>query len=421
MFDLVIKEVRLLSSDDIVDIAIKDGVIEKIGQIDEPCQQLIQGERRLLLPPYVESHIHLDTALTSGKPAVNHSGELFEGIQLWNQYRQTMTYEDVVNRALEVIKTMAAQGVLYMRSMVDTSDPELTALRALLDVKETVSSFMTLQLVGFPQNGLSSKEGKEQLKQAIELGVDGISAVPHLEATREKGIQSVETCYQLALEHDCFVHIFCDEIDDGQSRFLEVVADFAIETGLKERVTVSHINAMSYYEEAYVRKLMGLLQASKINVVTAPLISTAMQGRLDSWPKGRGMTRVKDLHQAGITVAVAHDDFLSPFYPLGTGSLLSAGHLLLHLAHMTGADDFDAVLNMITTKPASVLELKGYGIKERNEANLILVSATNAHDLLRRQPVAEVVISKGEMLAETTRPQTVFYSNLNQVREEVEQ
>ncbi|GAE33137.1 amidohydrolase family protein [Halalkalibacter akibai] len=347
--------------------------------------------------------------MTSGKPTFNQSGELFEGIQLWNQYRKTMSMEDVKERALSVIKIMASQGVLFMRTMVDTSDPKLIALRALLEVKREVSAFMTIQIVGFPQNGLSSVKGVEQLEQAIELGVDGISAVPHLEPTREHGVRSLETCFQLAIKHQCFIHIFCDETDDQASRFLEVVASLALETNLKNQVTVSHINAMSYYDEAYVRKLIGILQASKINVVTAPLVNSAMQGRFDSWPKGRGITRVKDLQKAGIKVAVAHDDFLSPFYPLGTGSLLAAGHLLLHVAHMTGAEDFETVIQMMTRNPAEILGLTHYGIEEEMEANLLIVSAENAHDLLRRQPVAELVIGKGRLIAETPALKTTFH------------
>jgi cytosine deaminase len=407
MYDLVIKDVQV-DSFGLTDIAIKEGCIQKIASISEAAIHMIDGKGRLALPPYVESHLHLDTALTSGKPYVNQTGELFEGIHVWNKYKEEfLTHEDVVTRATNVIKMMVGQGVLFMRSMVDISDPHLTALKALLEVKRSVAHFMVLQLVGFPQNGLmSSGDGLVQLKNAIELGVDGISAVPHLEATREKGVQSLELCFQLALEHQCFVHIFCDEMDDSQSRFLEVVASLAIDTGLYEKVTASHANAMAYYDEAYVRKLIGLIQASKINIVAAPLINSAMQGRFDSWPKGRGITRVKDLHQAGINVAVAHDDFLSPFYPLGTGSMLAAGHMLVHLAHMTGADDFEAVLQMITTNASKVLGLKHYGLKEGNQANLQLVSAANAHDLLRRQQVAELVIANGQILAETPYQET---------------
>ncbi|GAE28228.1 cytosine deaminase [Halalkalibacter wakoensis JCM 9140] len=402
MYDVVIKNVQL-EKDVVTDIAIKEGLIAKVGFLDDVQNETIDGTGLWALPPYVESHIHLDTALTSGRPYSNQSGELFEGIQVWNQYRQDyLSHEDVVKRAMEVIKVMAGQGVLNIRSMVDVSDPELTALKALLEVKEKVAPFLQLQIIAFPQNGLcSSANGAPQLEKAIELGVDGISAVPHLESTREKGVESLNICFQLATKYDKFVHIFCDEIDDSQSRFLEVVASLALETGLKEKVTVSHINAMSYYEEAYVRKLLGLIQSSKIHVVTAPLINSAMQGRFDSYPKGRGITRVKELHGAGVNVAVAHDDFLSPFYSLGTGSLPAAGHMLCHLVHMTGTDDFDSVLNMITVNPARLMQLQGYGIAEGNPANIILVRAEDAHDLLRRQPVAEIVMSKGVIIAET--------------------
>ncbi|KHF41209.1 amidohydrolase family protein [Halalkalibacter okhensis] len=415
MYDLVVKNVKI-DKKGTVDIGIKEGVIKRIGKVNEPGSREIEGMNLLALPPYVESHLHLDTALTNGRPYRNQSGELFEGIQVWNQYReQYLTHEDVIKRALEVIEIMSSQGVLYMRSMVDISDPSFTALKALLEVKEKVASFIDLQLIAFPQNGLvSSTEGEQQLKRAIELGVDGISAVPHLEATREKGFKSLELCFQLALQYDQFVHIFCDEIDDSQSRFLEVVTSLAMESSLNERVSVSHVNAMAYYEEAYVRKIIGQIKASNINVVTAPLINCAMQGRFDSWPKGRGITRVKELHESGVNVAVAHDDFLSPFYPLGTGSLLAAGHMLVHLAHMTGAEDFDAVIKMLTSNAAKVLGVNQYGIAEGNEANFILIRAKNAQDLIRRQPVAEFVFSKGRIIAETP-PQKTKWSAMDLV------
>ncbi|MFC0469881.1 amidohydrolase family protein [Halalkalibacter kiskunsagensis] len=417
MYDLVIKNVRI-DQLKIKDIAMKDGCICKIGSISEPANKVVDGEKRWLLPPYVESHVHLDTALISGKPFVNQSGELFEGINIWNKYKENfLTHEDVMERAKTVIKMMAGQGVLFMRCMVDISDPQLTALKALLEVKRSVAHFMTVQLVGFPQNGLlSSKDGFLQLEQAIDLGVDGISAVPHLEATREKGVTSLEQCFQLAVKHKKFLHIFCDEIDDSQSRFLEVVASLAIETGLHEQVTASHVNAMSYYDEAYVRKLLDLLKASRINIVTAPLINSAMQGRVDASPKGRGITRVKELHEAGINVAVAHDDILSPFYPLGTGSMLAAGHMLLHLAHMTGEKDFKTVLQMMTSNAAKVLGIKRYEINEGNQANFILVSAANAQDLLRRQPVAELVVANGQILAETPKQETKWNGFLEMPR-----
>lgn len=408
MYDLLLRNVRPAFSDTMCDIAVQDGRIAKIGQLSVPANRLIEGGGKAVLPPYVESHIHLDTALTSGLPRLNESGELFEGIELWNEYRtHYLTKEDVRKRAHAVIDEMAKHGVLYMRGMVDVSDPQLTALHALLDVKRAVAPFLTLQLIAFPQNGLTADRG-EALRQAIELGADGISAVPHLEPTHEKGIESLYICFELANQYDKDIHIFCDEIDDGASRFVETVALLAAEYGMGNRVTVSHLNAMAYYPEAYVRKLIGLIKASEINVVTCPLISTAVQGRLDAWPKGRGITRVKDLHEAGVNVAVAHDDFLSPFYPLGTGSLLSAGHMLLHQAHMTGARDFESVYEMMTANAARVMNIEGYGIQEGHRADFILVSAESAHDLLRRQPVTELVVSNGQIICETVPAQTTY-------------
>ncbi|WP_050180090.1 amidohydrolase family protein [Domibacillus robiginosus] len=408
MYDLLIRNVHLLFSETKCDIAVQDGKIVKIGQLAAPARQVIEGEGRAALPPYVESHIHLDTALTSGIPHLNESGELFEGIELWNTYRSRfLTEEDVKKRARTVINEMVQQGVLYMRTMVDVSDPDLTALRALLQVKKEVASFLTLQLVAFPQNGLTG-DGASQLRRALELGADCASAVPHLEPTREKGVESLRLCFEVANEFDADIHLFCDEIDDGASRFVETAADLARENGMGRRVTISHANAMAYYPEAYTRRLIGSIKASGIQIVTCPLISTAVQGRLDSWPKGRGLTRVKELHAAGINVAVAHDDFLSPFYPLGTGSLLSAGHMLLHQAHMTGADDFDAVYNMMTVNAARVLGIENYGMAEGHPAHLIIVSAQNAHDLLRRQPPAELVLSRGRIISKTIPAKTTL-------------
>ncbi|WP_046174205.1 amidohydrolase family protein [Domibacillus indicus] len=410
MYDVLIKNVKVSFSEKKSDIAIQDGKIVKMGRLLAPAHRIIDGREKAALPPYVESHIHLDTALTCGVPRPNESGELFEGIELWNAYRtHFLTEEDVTRRAHTVIEEMVKQGILFVRGMVDVSDPQLTALHALLDVKKEVSPFLQLQLVAFPQNGLA-KNGGAQLRRALELGVDAISAVPHLEPSREKGIESLELCFGLAAEHEKDIHIFCDEIDDGASRFAESVAYLAAESGLGSRVTVSHLNAMAYYPEAYARKLTGLIKAAGMNVVTCPLISTAMQGRLDSWPKGRGITRVKELDEAGVNVAVAHDDFLSPFYPLGTGSLLSAGHMLLHQAHMTGTRDFEAVYRMMTENAARVLGVKQYGLQEGHPADLLLVSADSAHDLLRRQPMAELVMSNGRIICETIPAKTTLWT-----------
>lgn len=411
MYDLVVKNVRLLDGgDDVVDIACLSGEIKQMGKVDSLAEKVIDGSGHVILPPFVESHIHLDTALTYGD-VINESGSLSEGIQLWSHYQQSMTEEDVMKRAKKVIHHMAAQGVLFFRVMVDVSSADMVGLRALLKVKKEVSELAELQLVAFPQSGiLSTSGGVHQLEKALSLGADGISAVPHLEHTREKGLESLKICFDLAVEQNAFVHIFCDETDDPESRFIETVASLAIETGLYEKVSVSHANAMNYYSEPYVQKLLGLLATSKINVVTCPLINTAMQGRMDSYPKGRGITRVKDLHASGVNVACAHDDFMTPFYPLGTGSMLTAVNMLLHLAHMTGISDFTDGINMVTSNGAKVLGLHKYGIETGYPASFILVQASSAHDLIRRVPSPRYVIQKGKVVAETLPEKTIMFS-----------
>ncbi|PYZ94751.1 cytosine deaminase [Salipaludibacillus keqinensis] len=409
MNDLLVKNVRAIEEGKPFNVTCANGRIEELGSSDSPATQVIDADGMVIVPPFVETHIHLDTALTFGK-IENHSGTLLEGIQLWNEYQQSMTEEDVIDRAKKVIYEMASKGVLHFRVMVDVSSPELTGLKALVKVKEEVSNIAELQLIAFPQNGLmSSERGVDLLKQAFSYGVDGVSAVPHLEHTREKGLESLNLCFELAEQHQTFVHIFCDETDDPDSKFIETVASLAIDTGLHDRVTVSHANAMNYYQEAYVSKLLNTIAQSKMNVVTCPLINSVMQGKQAPYPKGRGITRVKDLHAKGINVACAHDDFMSPFYPLGNGSMLTAVHMLLHLAHMTGTKDFQVGLNMITYHAAKVLGLKKYGLNTGDHANFLLFEATNTHDLIRRGVSPRYVIRNGQLLAETVPEKTKMF------------
>ncbi|WP_416148669.1 amidohydrolase family protein [Salipaludibacillus sp. HK11] len=410
MYDLLVKNVRYLHGEGTFDVGCLHGEIKKIGKINDTAETMIDGSGHVIVPPFIETHIHLDTALTY-QDIANESGTLYEGIQLWNDYRQSMTEEDVIDRARNVIYQMIAKGVLSIRVMIDVSSPSLLGLRALLKVKKEVASTIDIQLIAFPQNGIVSSEiGVQQLEKALELGVDGISAVPHLEDTNEKGQESLAICFAMAIEKNVFVHIFCDETDDPDSKFIETVAALAIETRLYERVSVSHVNAMNYYNDAYVQKLLNLLVASKVNVVTCPLINTVMQGRLDSYPKGRGITRVKELNACGVNVACAHDDFMSPFYPFGTGSMLTAVNMLLHLAHMTGQQDFKDGLNMITYNAAKVLGLSNYGINVCHPASFLLIKGTDEHDIIRRVPTPRYVIRGGEIVSETIPEKTIMFS-----------
>ncbi|MDF2958724.1 MAG: Amidohydrolase 3 [Paenibacillus sp.] len=415
MFDLVFRNVFLTGKEngDAVDIGLKDGIISAVGEVPECAgEQEIDGSGLLLLPPFVESHIHLDTVLTAGEPAWNESGTLFEGIGLWQQRKRSLSVEDVLRRAEKVLRQQVAHGILHVRTQADISDPELVALRALLELRDRVEPYVNLQVIAFPQDGIRAcPDNERRLEEALELGADGIGAIPHMEPTREEGIASLEICFRIAKKYGCFVHVFCDEIDDGHSTFIETVANLAMTTGLREWVTASHVNASAYYSEAYFRKLLGLLARSGINVVCCPLINSAMQGRLDSFPKGRGIARIKEMWQAGVNVSIAHDDIQSPFYPLGTGSVLQAAHIAAHLAHMTGREELAELVRMVTVRAAKTLQIEGeYGVEVGKPANFVLVAASDPIDLLRRQPACRYVVSQGCIIAETLPQVTRFFS-----------
>ncbi|NRF92310.1 amidohydrolase family protein [Paenibacillus frigoriresistens] len=384
-----------------------------LGHIDEQGEREIDGVGHMLLPPFVESHIHLDTVLTAGEPAWNESGTLFEGIGLWQKRKQALTCEDVTERAEKVLRMQMAAGILHVRTQADISDPNLTALRALLALRERVKPYMNLQVIAFPQDGIRAcPDNERRLEQALELGADGIGAIPHLEPTREEGLASLEICFNLAEKHCCFVHVFCDEMDDAHSTFLENVAHLAIRSGLRERVTAAHANGAAYYSEAYFQKVQGLLARSGVNVVCCPLINSAMQGRYDGYPKGRGITRIKELWSAGVNVSIAHDDIQTPFYPLGTGNMLQAAHIAAHLAHMTGREEVAELVRMITTRAANTLQLKEYGLEIGHSASFIILPGDDAMDLVREQPSCRYVVSRGRIVAETVPARSQLFTTL---------
>lgn len=403
MLDMIFRGVRRPGDPDPFDLGIQDGRIAAFGRLQAEAKQELDGSGHLLLPPFVESHIHLDTVLTAGEPAWNESGTLPEGIRLWQRRKQSLTREDVLTRAGQTLRLLMTAGALHVRAHADISDPRLTALRALLELRERVRPWLELQVIAFPQDGLRAcPDNVQRLEEALRLGADGIGAVPHLEATREEGIASLDLCFRLAEQTGCFVHVFCDETDDPDSRFLETVALLALRTGLGARVTAAHANASAYYGEAYFQKLLGLLARSCINIVCCPLINSAMQGRFDAYPKGRGIARIKEMSEAGVNVSIAHDDIRTPFYPYGTGSLLQAAHMAAHLAHMTGRADAEELLRMITTRAARTLQLGDYGeLAVGRPASFVLLPAADAMDLIRRQPPCRYVVSRGQIAAET--------------------
>ncbi|QBX84529.1 cytosine deaminase [Enterobacter roggenkampii] len=401
----LVQNVRLPGREGLWQLAIENGRFGDITPMDDThaeSYEVLNARGGLALPPFIEPHIHLDTTQTAGEPNWNQSGTLFEGIERWAERKALLSHEDVKARAWKTLKWQIANGIQFVRTHVDVSDPTLTALKAMLEVKQEVVPWVTLQIVAFPQEGiLSYPNGAALLEEALKLGADVVGAIPHFEFTREYGVQSLHIAFELAKKYDRPLDIHCDEIDDEQSRFVETVATLAYEAGIGPRVTASHTTAMHAYNGAYTSRLFRLLKMSGINFVANPLVNIHLQGRFDDYPKRRGITRVKELQEAGINVCFGHDDVFDPWYPLGTGNMLQVLHMGLHVCQMMGYPQIDNGLNLITHNSARTFGLSDYGIETGNPANLIILPAESRFEAVRCQVPVRWSIRQGRIIATT--------------------
>lgn len=406
---------RLPQREGLWHLAIDAGHFGRISRDPGPetppgATQVLDADGGLAIPPFVEPHIHLDTTQTAGDPHWNQSGTLFEGIERWAERKARLTHEDVKQRAWQTLKWQIANGIQHVRTHIDVSDPTLTALKAMLEVKREVAPWVDLQLVAFPQEGiLSYPRGEELLDEALRLGADVVGAIPHFEFTREYGVESLHKAFALALKYDRLVDVHCDEIDDEQSRFVETVAALAHRDGMGARVTASHTTAMHSYNGAYTARLFRLLKLSGINFVANPLVNIHLQGRFDDYPKRRGVTRVKELMAAGINVCFGHDDVFDPWYPLGTGNMLQVLHMGLHICQLMGYEQINRGLELITDNSARTMHLEDYGIQEGNSANLVILPAENGFDAVRRQTAPRYVIRRGRVIAQTLPSRSTLF------------
>lgn len=409
MIDIILRHCRL---PDEVDIAIENGRISRIApKIEAIAAQEIDCKGKLVTPPFVESHIHLDSVLAAGQPRFNQSGTLFEGIQIWGERKQSLTAEDVKQRAQQALELMATHGVLYVRTHVDVTEPRLIALDALLELREEVRDWTNLQIVAFPQDGIYSRsENEGLLEEALRRGADAVGGIPHYELTREDGVRSVHRIFDLAEQYDRLIDIHCDEVDDDQSRFVEVIIAEAIKRGNGERVSASHTTAFGSYNDSYAFKLMGFLRRTNINFIANPLINITLQGRMDTYPKRRGLTRIKELWQNGFNVSLGQDCIYDPWYIFGTGSMIGVAHMTVHLAQMTGLPEIDACFDMIGVNGAKSLHVQDYGIKEGNPANIVVLDAPDAFNALRFQSIPLAVISQGKIIARN-QPAVLSWQN----------
>ena len=391
----------------VVDLVIEDGRIAAITAPGETPGEGLDLEGRLVTPPLVEPHLHLDAVLTVGQPRDNVSGSLFEGIAVWAERGPQLSVEDVTGRAREVLLWQLACGVQHVRSHVDVCDPEFRALHALGALREEFAGLVDLQLVAFPQQGIytSTVDGEGLMRRAVELGADVVGGIPHFELTREDGVRSVEFAFALAAEAGLRIDLHCDETDDDHARFVEVMVAQTIRRGMSGRVTASHTTAMHSYNNAYASRLITNIARAGLHMVTNPLDNAVLQGRFDTGPVRRGNTRVKELLAAGVNVAIGHDSVMDPWYPLGYGDPVQAAFVLAHLGHLSGATELPYLLEMVTINPARALGID-VSLRAGGPADLVVFDAPSAVDAIRLVAPRFLVLRNGNVVARTAPART---------------
>lgn len=405
-----ITDCRIRGREGRYDVLYEDGVFTEIREHREaqPQPDHYDAQGRLLMPPFVEPHIHLDCVLTAGIPHYNMSGTLFEGISTWQEYKTTqpLVVEEIKARALEAVRLLAKHGVQFIRTHVDVTETSFKGVEALEQLKEELRGTIEIQTIAFPQNGiLSVRDGRKNMERAMERGMDVVGGIPHYEFTREYGIESLKFIFELAEKYDKCVDVHCDEMDDEQSRFLETLATLAWERDWGLRTVAAHTCAMGSYNDSYCTKLFRLLKESGIRINACPSANIHLQGRIDHYPKRRGVTRIRELTEAGINVCLGQDSIADPWYPLGVGNLLRVLEMGVHVAHMTGYEDLRHCLDLISVNGAHNLCIEdSYGIEVGKPANFIVLDGTDDYDVLRNLSCVLLSVHNGRTLVET-RPQ----------------
>ncbi len=410
MAELVIRNARLLDGR-LVELAAAEGRWTTIREgTGTDAEQAIDAEGRLVTPPLVDCHLHLDASLTAGKPRWNESGTLIEGIHVWGELKPSLTEQDVFERAREIVRWSVAQGTLFIRAHADVSGSNEAMLRGLIRARDELADLVTIQVTAFPQDGIySDAAGVERLENAIRIGADCVGGIPHYEPTTELGLREVHTVFELAKRHSRRIDVHCDETDDPSSRFLEVMADNAVQSGLGSRVTASHCTAMGSYEPYYSSKLRGFLRRAGINIVVNPYANSLIQGRLDDYPKRRGFAQLKELLAEGVNVSLGNDVIMDPWYSLGKADLVDAASLALHFTYMSGRDEIAEMLRCATERGARTLGVEDeYGLEEGKPADCVVFDAPDAIEVMRLKPARRWVVRGGRVVAETTPAQTTL-------------
>ena len=401
-FDLIVKNATLPDGRRGVDILCKDGFISDIGlNIDAEANQVIDAEGYLVSPPFIDPHFHMDATLSLGTPRLNISGTLLEGIELWGELKPVQSIDDIIQRALKYCDLAISMGIGAIRSHVDICDNELKGVEALLEVRKAVAPYLDLQLVAFPQDGLfRSSSAIGNLNRALDMGVEIVGGIPHFERTMDDGIESVRYLCELAAKRGLMVDMHCDESDDPMSRHIEVLAYHTKRLGLHGMVTGSHLTSMHSMDNYYVSKLIPLIAESGVHVIPNPLINIMLQGRHDTFPKRRGLTRVSDLRNAGVMIGFGSDCMMDPWYSLGKADMLEVAAMGLHVGQLSSRADMEWCFDAVTVNSAKIMGFESYELQKNGRANMVLLQARNKIEALRLKANRLLVIRDGKLIAQ---------------------
>jgi len=401
MFDLIVQNATLPDGRTGIDIACAQGKIAAVeANITAEAQEVIDAQGYLLSPPFVDPHFHMDATLSLGTPRRNVSGTLLEGIALWGELKGIQSIEDVIERALRYCDLAVAKGLGAIRSHVDVCDDALTGVQALLEVREQVKDDLDLQLVAFPQDGLlRSASALDNTIRSLDMGVDVVGGIPHFERTMDDGAESLRRLCKIAAERGLMVDIHCDESDDPWSRHIETLAFETQRLGLQGRVTGSHLTSMHSMDNYYVSKLIPLIVESGVHAIPNPLINIMLQGRHDTFPKRRGLTRVRELRDAGVTVGFGSDCMMDPWYSLGAADMLDVAFMGLHVGQLSSFDDMAWCFDAVTVNSARIMGLESYGLDKGCDANFVLLQARDKIEAVRLRAHRLAVVRKGRIVA----------------------
>jgi cytosine/creatinine deaminase len=357
----------------------------------------IDAKKMLVLPSFIDAHLHLDLAYSLEIVPENKSGTLLEAIRLWSEAKRTLTPENVRERAVRAIREEVAYGTGLIRTHVDVgSTAELRLVEGVLAAREATPDLVDVEIVVFPQDGIIRDPGAlDRMREALKMGCDLVGGIAHHERTPTDSQRQIEMIFDLAQEMDRNIDCHIDETDAPESRCVEYLATETIKRGWQGRVTASHACALSSYGDVHASKVIGLLAEAGVHVVTNPGVNLHLQGRFDRYPKRRGLTRVRELMAAGVNVSAGQDCIKDPFYPMGTGQMLEIAHLLVHADHLSLPAQVEACMDAITTNPARMMGRKDYGVEPGCVADLVLLPVESVHEAIRLRPIPTAVLKRG--------------------------